>query len=473
MGAPQGDEREYHRGETITEQPRPRVLLLNVDDPALATRLRDKIPTLAVVKHLAGIDLHEWDCIVTNLDYTSLTVREIPTRHGYGYSRDDGEKSYTWKQHFPDHISVIYAPTSQYGRRAFGILDFQPRAGEDEYGPPFVLARDLVDGRHISYVEGLPPEITELVKQRLVPVARERTTHTIFEVRRESYPGESDLRLRPFLFGPRESPLAGSYERTNEASVWLVPEDVGDLAPWVLAALRDWHSLYPERFPGIPEWTSESKYRSGAEVRLHEELKARTKAIEAEVKRFLADKKEIESRLSAAAEDAARYERALLTAQGDELAQAVAQALRDLGFNVRNMDEKWEPQRRREDYRITDPDQGDWIAVAESKGFTKGMKETGLVSLGRWVSMYAADERRLPSAQWYIANQNLREDPDVRPDPLATRSDVLKTFTESDGLVIDPRPVHTPASRPGRPDAGSAHTTAAARSAWRPPRQRR
>jgi hypothetical protein len=177
-------------------------------------------------------------------------------------------------------------------------------------------------------------------------------------------------------------------------------------------------------------------------VRLHQELKARTGSIQAEVQKFLAEKDEIESRLSAAADEAARYERALLTAQDEELAQAVARALRELGFQVRDMDEEWEPGKRREDYRITDPDEAAWIAVGEAKGFTKGMKETGLVSLGRWVAMFAADEKRLPSAQWYIANHYLRQDPEVRPDPLATRSDVLRTFTQSDGLVIDTRALY-------------------------------
>jgi hypothetical protein len=59
MGAPQEEERQYGPGETITEQPRPRVLLLDVDDATLASRLADKIPTLAAVDHLGGIDLHE------------------------------------------------------------------------------------------------------------------------------------------------------------------------------------------------------------------------------------------------------------------------------------------------------------------------------------------------------------------------------------------------------------------------------
>lgn len=250
------------------------------------------------------------------------------------------------------------------------------------------------------------------------------------------------MRLRPFLFGPRAVPLAGSYKRTTEASVWLLPPDVGDLAPWVLAALRDWHGLYPDRFPGIPEWTAENKYRSGAEARLHDQLKASADAMQAEIEKYEADKREIQSRLSEAADEAARFERALLTTQGDELAHAVLRALRDLGFDVRDMDQEWEPGKRREDYRITDPDEADWVAVAEAKGFTKGVREAGLFSLMKWSTMFAAEEWRVPSAQWYLANQYLRDDPDVRPDPLANRSDVLKSFTEQDGLLVDTRALH-------------------------------
>jgi hypothetical protein len=442
MGAPQ-EEDEYRPGQTITEQPRPRVLLLRVDDKTLAARLADKIPTLAAVDHLAGVDLHEWDCIVTNHEYTSLKVNQPPRRSGYSFHEDEDAKTFTWGQHLPDHISVVFAPTSERGIRRANILDFQPRTGKEQPSLPLVvIIRDNMDGQHVSYVEGLPLEIADVVKERLVPIARKRTSHTIYEVRSGDYTGERDLRLRPFLFGPRHTPLAGSYERTDKASVWLLPEDIGDLAPWVLAALRDWHSLYPERFPGIPEWTTDSKYRSSAEERLHEDLKTRTEAIQAEVQKFLAEKEGIESRLSAAAEEAARYERALLTGQDEELAQAIARALRDLGFAVRDMDEEWEPGKRREDYRITDPDEVDWIAVGEAKGFTKGMRETGLLSLGRWAGMFAVEEKRLPSGQWYVANHYLRQDPEVRPDPLATRSDVLKAFIESDGLVIDTRALY-------------------------------
>jgi hypothetical protein len=434
---------EYREGEIITAQPRPRVLLLKVDDQTLVSRLEGKVPTLASVRHLIGIDLHEWDCVVTNETYTSL-AKSKSRPNPRGYSRDGDEQTFTWSQDFPDHISVVYAPPADRGIPASRLLDFDPPSGKDEDDlPPYVVVRDRIDGGHVSYVEGLPPEIADLVKERLVPIARQRRTHTTFAVRDRGGDGEPHLRLRPFLFGPRKQPLAGSYARSDEASVWLLPEDVGDLAPWVLAALREWHALHPERFPGVTEWATDSKYRSGAEARLHAELQERTEAIQAEVQKFLNEKKQIESRLSAAAEEAARYERALLTAKDEELAQAIARALRDLGFEVHDMDEKWEPGKRREDYRITDADDAEWIAVGEAKGFTKGMKETGLVSLGRWVAMFAAEEKSLPSAQWYIANHYLRQDPEVRPDPLATRSDVLKTFIQSDGLVVDTRALYT------------------------------
>lgn len=151
------------------------MLLLNVEDATLLARLNEKITTVAAVDSLWGIDLHEWDCIVTNQDYTTVDDKVIAAHSRYGYGReDDAERTWTWKQDFPDHISVIYAPAFHRGMATFELLDCQPRTGEDEDDLPLVvLVRDSVDGKHISYVEGLPPEITDLVQEHLVPVARD------------------------------------------------------------------------------------------------------------------------------------------------------------------------------------------------------------------------------------------------------------------------------------------------------------
>lgn len=430
---------EYRRGKTITEQSRPRVLLVGIDDGTLEERLRHKIPTLLAVESLwgllDGIDLHEWDCVVTHGDYTSIHETHMGHADRYG---SDAPSTWTWTQHLPSHLSLIYAPSATKGTRSFDMLDFRPAEGKDSDDlPRAAVVRDGVYGRHITTVEGLPVEITDLVNQRLLPIAQNRSRHTYFEVRGELSPTDQDFALRPFLFGPRDVALAGSYPRTSEASVWLLPPDVDDLAPWVLAALREWHSLYPDRFPTLPDWPNDPAYRSADEARLHQRLEARTQAFQAEMQKYLTDKQDIESQLAEAAEAADRYERALLTGQGEELEAAIAAAFRALGFGVEDMDEKWPAQARREDYRITDPDESDWIAVGEAKGFTKGVRETGLVSLGRWVEMFAVEERRLPSARWYIANQHLRDDPGTRPTPLAARRDVVEAFAEGGGLVLD------------------------------------
>jgi hypothetical protein len=40
-------------------------------------------------------------------------------------------------------------------------------------------------------------------------------------------------------YDPSAILLIHRFQALLEASVWLLPEDVGDLAPWVLAAIRD------------------------------------------------------------------------------------------------------------------------------------------------------------------------------------------------------------------------------------------
>lgn len=178
------------------------------------------------------------------------------------------------------------------------------------------------------------------------------------------------------------------YERTDQAGVWLLPEDVEDLLPWTLAALREWHDLYPNRFPSLPDWPNDRRFRSSEETRLHKELDEKTKEIAAAVDRYYDEKTAIEARLAEADAAASGYERALLTEQGDRLEIGVLLALQELGFSVRHMDAEREGQPKKEDYRITDTEAPDWTAIAEAKGFIKGVKEVGMISLERWATAY-------------------------------------------------------------------------------------
>lgn len=427
----------YEPGETFTERPRPRVLVVGVNDPEFIAALRERVSTVGVPDYTGQVDLEEWDCVITRSGYATYEQQEAVDAY---YDQPPQPETYTWEQVYPPHISIVYAVRpSDYRRADIKPLDFWPPEGSGAEIAGIALVEETgVQGQHVTFVKGLPDRLDDLARRHLAPIAERRLSHTVFDIRgRDAAKDDHPLHLRPLLLGPRITYLAATYERTDQASVWLLPEDIDDLLPWVLAALGDWHERYPDRFPALPDWPSAERYRTQTEIALHAELDGKYAEIDRLVNEYLAEKAAVGERLKQAAAAAAIFERALLTEQGEPLATAVGQALAALGFNVRDMDAEREGQAKKEDFRVTDPDAPGWEAIAEAKGFGKGVKETGLLSLGRWATAYVLETRQEPSARWYIANQFMREDPNTRPAPFETRPDIVATLVEADTLLID------------------------------------
>lgn len=424
---------KIERGRTLTERARPRVLLVGSAFEELAGRLSEVLTTVGHVPHVGHANLKEWDCVITG-DFPA-TVTQFP-QTGDGWQTPDVTE-WEWVQEFDSHLSIFLVQTP------FGdgnIVECWPPSGSSEASPDYVLmAQTNVVGQHLTEIKGLSDSLQDLVKQSLVPLAKGRDGHFGLESRSgEGFKAE-DVPVRPFLLGPDDLILAGSYERNDKAGVWVVPSDLPDLVPWVVAALREWHDLNPERFPALPDWHDSEAWQSAEETERRGNLAEFETRLKAEVDRLLAMRQTHQDEIAAAKARADVFERALLTEQGTPLETAVAKALRALGFDVRDMDAEAEPGKFKEDYRITDPDVPGWIALGEAKGFTKGVSETGLQSLGRWTEFYVKETREFPSARWYIANHMLRHDPTTRPEPLRGREDVIEVFADANGLVIDTR----------------------------------
>ena len=441
QGAEGGRAAALRRGQTINERPRPRVLVLGFREPAVEASVVDVVakvaPTVATAEWAGQVDLHEYDAVVTGRTFTSLESQTHPDADGSWGSKSLPTWS-KWTQDLPPHISVFYVPSGS----TENLIDFVPAEGEGESFPDVVLwSESRVVGTHVTYVHGLPGHMDELVKRHAAPRAQQRDDHVTFSRRVAEGGGdlEGTLEMRPLLLGPRDAVLAFTYQRSAEASAWVLPLDlVGDLRSWVVAAFREWHGLYPKRFPAVPDWRTRG-WTTPAEDTVAVQIASLEAAFADATRQFEERRAELDDAFAGASASVDAYERALLTGTGEVLERAAARGLRDLGFLVEEMDETWPAHARREDYRITDPDDADWIAVGEAKGFRKGVSETGLHSLSRWVLYYLRDHGTLPSAQWYIGNQFLHEDPATRPVPLHGRDDVVAAFTESDGLLLDTR----------------------------------
>lgn len=422
----------FERGRTLTEQPRPRVLLIGSRFVDLAARLRQVLATVGHVAYASDANLNEWDCVITSL--YPAEIDQTP-RQGDGWNEPEVTE-WKWHQEFDAHLSIVVV---QPRWTDSPIVDCWPPEGERAMRPDCVLVpENNVVGGHLTEVKGLGDRLQDLVKRYLVPLAENRENH--FGLVRIAADGEpDDVPVRPFLLGPDDLILAGSYKRNDKASVWVVPEDLPDLLPWIVAALREWHDVDPERFLALPDWHDAEQWRSAEEVRLRADLDQFEQTLKAEVDRLLAERQKHRDALDGAKARANAFERALLTEQGTSLENAVAKALTALGFEVREMDLEAGPGKFKEDYRITDPDSPGWIALGEAKGFTKGVSEVGMQSLSRWTSFFIKETGDFPTARWYIANHMLRQDPSMRPEPLHGREDVVEVFAADNGLVIDTR----------------------------------
>lgn len=435
-------ERTYEPGRVANEKPKPRVLVVGYGDfwDVLADVLRPKVQTLGHVSHVSRVNLNEWDCLVIMDE--PVTMEEIYEESGY-------ERRFTglkWTQAYPEHLSVIFfhrVPTDRGGQTSFTLVDVRPPSGEatDLHQQPLLLAEWDTIGTHVRPVSGLPDRIDRLVQEQLVPAVSKRNHHLTFRDRANEageYVGGSPIRA--FLYGPDDTILAGSYERNDHAAVWLLPFDMERPDLWVIEALREWHEDYPDRFPLIPDWQQMPQWRTAQERALHAAADEKRAAVMAAIEAYKIEDATFKEQAQQAAAEGDRYERALLAADGDVLSDAVLRALTDIGFRVLDMDQVYPEGDKREDFQVFDDDDPDWVVLVEVKGFKNGISEKGIhVSLSRWIRRYVLQHRTEPAGLWYIANHNRLVDPGARPDQFRGKSEVLETFVQDGGLVIDTR----------------------------------
>lgn len=423
-------------GQHLTRQTSPRVLVdVSVLESGtnIVEQLQEFVPTLRLIASLNEVNLSEWDVLITRL---------APISNGMGIgSAAEGATEprglFAWDQLYPEHLCLLFVMVEEsYGRAQ--AIDAFPSRGPGV--PQVVLVqRDRIVGNHIRESTGLPDGLSDLVKRVMVPAVKRRERHS--SITRSVVPGSSDakgkLQFRPFLFGPQDCILAGSYQRSGMASVWVIPWDVPEIPAWLRAALGEWHTLYPTRFPAIPDWDNDPAWKSAAELEIIARKDDAEREILAQIEKLRDVHQALDAELEVERKRADAYERALLTEDGEVLERAVQQALGDLGFEVTNMDEIWPLGQRREDLRVRTAVDPDWVAIVEVKGYSKGAKETDFYKTGRWAEDYIVEAGHRPSARWFVTNHNRQRDPYERGEPFANRQELVAAFAGDGGLVID------------------------------------
>ncbi|MGG7453053.1 hypothetical protein ACQ3HE_19315 [Plantibacter auratus] len=349
-----------------------------------------------------------------------------------------------WHPEEHDVLLTTNARTLSHSPVRFRIMFMPPPVeNSDEYGASSASRSWIQDkpARNLEITSFAEEQrLAALIRNSCVPEAgaRYRGIHLPVSPGHTAYPLLRERLARPYV-------LAAILENNNDpktadfyqSTLWLPASARSHLADWFRYAVSRWRALRPDLFPETAEWRSSDAWASP------DERRARTALIDF-------DEREDERRAEAAIQRAALAEqvdsarvdgdndRKILEATGEDLVAIVHRMLQDLGFDVIDADQM--PQhkgKKREDLRVSD---SAWTAVVEVKGYTGAAKSNDLMQVQRAMTMYAATEKKLPDAAWYVVNTYREMDPSQRPEPLAERPEDVADFADSsDGTVLDTR----------------------------------
>ena len=428
----------------INQQPRPRVLIVGFHSSSFGENDEALRPLVGTLKRSKGLDqefLADWDALVTD-----QPLFNPPSIGGV---------------RLPDHLSVIYFASGGPAKGNREVLDSSPE------GSRHVAVQSGHFGRELRTGQNVAVDVALLLKEsRFLDVLAGRESHMYFTVTQRAGQSSADFaggsgegavhaagfsrppappqtvptqtyQLVPFITTSDGQVLAGRYSRSDQAEVWLLPHDIPNWPAWFMLALREFHQMHPDRFPGLPNWTMEPQWQTEVEQAAVVALAD----LELERQRVLDEldsrEEQLRSRLATATEQADQYERVLITGQHDQLEDAVSRALREIGFNVERSDRTAVPGDRLQDLLVRDPAHVEWVALVEVKGYTGGAKTAGITQLLRYQARYTAANGRSAAALWYIPNQFLARDPGQRPLVLSSADEDVTIFAEDGGLVID------------------------------------
>lgn len=293
--------------------------------------------------------------------------------------------------------------------------------------------------------DDLPDELRRLIRDDLAPWLRDQSARPLMNAP-DTYSTQR-LTLNDcvgdgatwFARDPDGTLIAGSYATVSGGRVWCVPFLPEHPDRWLAAALSEWHKVRPDVFPDRDPWRQRPQWMSRPELDAMARIEDAETELEALITTRRAAIETLGDTLRSAQSEADQGVRRLLTAQGDsELTAAVVQALTSFGFSVENRDDSVpKGTAKQEDLRVTPPGEG--TGIAEVKGYTRGAKQSDLLKITKYATMFERETGQPPARQWYVCNQFLATDPDSRPDILAGADDDLAEFGTDGGVVIDTR----------------------------------
>jgi len=390
------------RNRVLGRRPGPHLLIkgYGVD---VANRLRDLFPTIDHVTTFDEFALNEYEALLTT-DTVEYELRRLHT--------------------------IVIPKAVPSGQMVAAIY-------QQSWVRPWVVAytRSTV-ATELRVADGLPDALAELVFRELLPVIQP-------QVRKKTIGGDLWVQsqtgwIEAFALTSDDEILAGQL-LDAAAPCWVLPAEIGDPVPWLRCAYDIWSADHPDLFPPRPNWRKREEWQTVEEGNAVAAIRAAgTALVEAEKKAY-ADGGVAFAALDAATRAADLGVRRLLTAQGDELRDAVTDCLSDLGFAVQVMDHTATKGDLLEDLRVTDASAPAWIALAEVRGYKGGAALNDLLRIGRFVKRFLRETGKEPSRTWYIVNSFFDRDPTDREEPLRSNPKEVATFAADNGAVIDTR----------------------------------
>lgn len=286
---------------------------------------------------------------------------------------------------------------------------------------------DYARGKHLERLlkESCCPEEGNFYVAFPPPFQPSRVVHVLLE---------EELDRRCILAAVIESRPGDEFTGPSGDLVWLPAMARPHLKEWLGFAVALWREHAPQRFPMNAGWQADDRWASAEEMQTRNALAQFDREEEGRRSISNARRLTLASHVDEALPTGVEA-RLLVTADAEILVTAVTSVLIALGFTVINADDLPEHKSaKQEDLRVQ---LGDWIALVEVKGYTKGAKINDLNQITKAAATFALGGRQA-DALWYVVNANRMIDPAVREIPLQSDPDSVNSFAIAWNLrVID------------------------------------
>jgi len=388
----------------VGTKPHPQILILGFQD-AVAQKIISAVPTARVIQSLTEVEQIEFDAILV-------------------------------KGNLPEVEPHLYALVFADDPSGAGFGEILTTGGR-----ALVKYGDTTRATEFEVSEELPGPLLRVVTEKLMPLVRQHTTHGVLGTHfMGGRAGYTISQVVPWVSDTRGRVIAGHFPRaTEEEECWCIPPDVVDPIPWLTAALEVWNDRDSSRFPLVGDWRDRPVWRTHEETKLTAELDEllaeRTRFEETTAVR----EQRLRQNLASARDIADKSERLLLTAKGAVLVGTVAATLEILGFRVEDMDAVLPEGQEREDLRVSQPGDPEWVCLVEVRGLAGGGAASDLSRLERFRLLFFQETQSTPSGCWYVVNQFVDLDPDRRAPLMGSSPSDVEVFAQVGGLVVDTR----------------------------------